>query len=42
VWVLVPDRFQGPTLLDLPLLPIEQLVFPRLALIIVLLVYKHI
>jgi len=34
--VRVQDRFQGPTLLELPLLQTEQLVYPRFALIIVL------
>jgi hypothetical protein len=34
--VQVQDRFQGPTLRELPLLQTEQLVYPRLALTIVL------
>jgi len=34
--VRVQGRFQGPTLLELPLLQTEQLIYPRLALIIVL------
>lgn len=42
VYGRVLDPFQGPILLDLPLLQVEQLVCPRLALIVVLLAWKHI